>query len=83
MRASPEQARNYLQAALSAGAITAFDHLEGGRWKITTTPTRLEAYRDPDAHGEIVLTTREVLAFTEGWWAGRGIHPIRRAGDRD
>jgi hypothetical protein len=83
MRASPEQARNYLHAALAAGVIAAFEQLEGGRWLITTTPTRLEHYRDADAHGTIVLRTREVLAFTEGWWAGRGVRPIRRAGDRD
>lgn len=82
MRASREQARNYLHAALEEGVITAFEELEG-RWLITTTPTHREHYNDPLATGRIVLSTREVLAFTEGWWAGRGIHPTRRAGDRD
>lgn len=80
-RANPATARAYLYVAKEARVIKDFEELEAGRFRIVTVPTRYAAYHGgPDATGEIVLTSREVYAFTEGWWAGRGLHPIRRAG---
>lgn len=62
-----------------------FEKLEdNGRvyWRIETTPTHYDAYHDRHARGEIILTSREVLAFIEGCWAVAKINPTTRAGDR-
>lgn len=82
-RARPLVARNYLHWAKSLGYIFGFEMThtpDGLRWIIETAPTRLEHYRDNDARGTIVLSTREVMAFTEGLWAASGVRPVNRAG---
>lgn len=79
-RASRISARNYLNFVFTQGGISGYEELKGGRWLITTMPTKHEAFNG--AHvGQIALTTREVLAFTEGYWAGKQILPNTRAGD--
>ena len=82
-RASPADAEMHLSIAFSEGDIAGYERIEGGRWRIEVQPTRFEAYHYPDTRGVIVLTTREVMAFTEGRWAARGITPNHRAGDPD
>ena len=84
-RASHSEADNYLGFAKAAGYIHDYERLENtGRvmWKIETIPTRYNTYHKVMDSEPIVLTTREVMAFIEGVWAGAKIHPTRRAGDR-
>jgi hypothetical protein len=86
MRASHSQARDYLDWAQAAGHIKGYERIEfptGNRtgWKIKVLPTRYDTYHKTMDNDVIVLTSREVMAFIEGVWAGAGIHPTTRAGD--
>jgi hypothetical protein len=77
-RASRTDAHIHLSVALDAGDIGGFEEF-GTRWLIKVPATRYAAHHG-EQWGEIVLTTREVLAFAEGRWAGRRINPVNRAG---
>jgi hypothetical protein len=77
-RANRLDAHVYLTIARDAGDIGGFEEV-GTRWLIKVPATRYAAFHGAD-WGEIVLTTREVLAFAEGRWAGRRINPVNRAG---
>jgi hypothetical protein len=59
--------------------VGGYRELPGGKWLVQVPATRYAAYHG-DEWGEIVLSTREVLAFAEGIWAGRRINPVHRAG---
>lgn len=48
---------------------------------IETVPTRYDHYHNPEARGQIVLTTREVMAFVEGLYAGSRLRPERNERD--
>lgn len=78
-RASRLDAHIYLSFASDNGHIGGFEELDGGRWLIKVPATRYAAYHGGE-WGEIVLRTREVLAFTEGLWCGLHINPTNRAG---
>jgi hypothetical protein len=78
-RASPELAGATLRRLKREGHI--FDYRRDGiKWVIEVPATHHDVYFYPEARGTIVLTTREVFAFTEGVWAAIKHNPISRAG---
>jgi hypothetical protein len=83
LRATHSDAHNYLYFAKREGVIKDFRKVKVGnktKYAITVPATRFAIYHDPEAVGEIVLGPREILAFTEGWWAAKGMNPTNRAG---
>jgi len=84
-RAKHSDAYNYLYIAKNEGVIKSFERVKVGnttKYKIIVpSSTRFDHYHNPEATGEILLTVREVMAFTEGWWAARNRHPVHRAGE--
>lgn len=83
-RAHHSEADAYLRWAINENYIQGYERLENMgrvRWKIETIPTRYNTFHKVMDSEPIVLTTREVMAFIEGLWAGAKIHPTRRAGD--
>jgi hypothetical protein len=78
-RATRTDAWVYLSTAKDAGDIGGYRELGGGKWLVQVPATRYAAFHGAK-WGEIVLSTREVLAFAEGRWAGRRINPTNRAG---
>lgn len=84
-RATVSSCYNYLYSAKREGIISDFEkkRVKGKvMWLVKgLPPTRFDAYHHPgERYGELLLTGREVLVFTEGWWAARGINPTHRAG---
>jgi hypothetical protein len=80
--ASRTSAHNYLMWAKTEGYIRDFKQIhsqKGLRWVIDVPPTRYNAYNNIE-QGQIVLSTREVMAFMEGLWTGAKINPVSRAG---
>lgn len=78
-RATRTDAWVYLSTAKDDGDIGGYRELGGGKWLVQVPATRYAAFHGAK-WGEIVLSTREVLAFAEGRWAGRHINPTNRAG---
>jgi hypothetical protein len=78
-RASRTDAWIHLSTARDAGDIGGYEELPGGKWLVRVPATRYAAHHGQE-WGEIILSTREVLAFAEGRWAGRQINPVNRAG---
>lgn len=83
-RVSHSTAHMYLHMAEREGWIYSFRRkkMPNGRtyYLIEVPSTHYANYHDPSLRGVIALTAREVLAFIEGCWAARGIHPTNRAG---
>lgn len=84
-RATVSSCHNYLYSAKKEGIISDFEkkRVKGKvMWLVKgLPPTRYDAYHHPgERYGELLLTGREVLVFTEAWWAARGVNPVNRAG---
>lgn len=82
-RTSTQWVESQLRVLKDSGVIHDYSELEfaiARRWRIETIPTRYDAYHNPGQPGVIVLTSREVAAFTEGVWAAQRFNPVRRAG---
>jgi hypothetical protein len=83
MGISPNMAHNSLSHAKSEGIISDFIRSDQpGRvfWVIDVPGTHYAEHFESGSKGQIVLTTREVMAFIEGTWAALKINPVNRAG---
>lgn len=76
---SPNDAEIHLSTAKSMGHIFSYKRVSGKpvKFLIETVPTRYNHYHDSEARGQIVLTTREVMAFIEGLYAATRLRPAR------
>lgn len=76
---SPNDAEIHLGTAKRMGHIFSYKRVSGKpvKFLIETVPTRYDHYHDPEARGQIVLTTREVMAFIEGIYAATRLRPER------
>lgn len=83
-RVSSADIYGYLSLAKEEGVIHGFDRIDtpgarGGLWRIQVPSTRYDQYKEIE-WATIILKSREVCAFVEGWWAAKGRHPTNRAG---